>query len=104
MVTESPTTNMSLNHRPLEVRGHTRFHKSQMRVKRSLARPKSLKKPIGAEKINMIETMRKALRRGAMKPLICSPISPVMGNFVIENTRLSIKRVKTSYKSKTPDM
>lgn len=76
----------------LEVRGHT--HRSQHLPMRQ----RSLKKPLDlSNRVCMIESMRKALRKGSIKPLLCSPVCPG----IVDSMRVSARRLRTF--SKTPD-
>jgi len=76
----------------LEVRGHTN------RSQHLPMRQRSLKKPLDlSNRVCMIETMRKALRKGSIKPLLCSPISPG----IADSMRVSARRLRTF--AKTPD-
>lgn len=76
----------------LEVRGHTNKSQHLPMRQRSLKRPLDL-----SNRVCMIETMRKALRKGSIKPLLCSPVSPG----IVDSMRVSARRLRTF--SKTPD-
>ena len=74
----------------LEVCGNT--HRSQLPL-RQRSKPLNL-----SSRVCMIESMRKALKKGAIKPLLCRPASP---SGIPNCMRVSARRLRTF--AKTPD-